>query len=64
MDEYRVARRLLMVEVNGGRVWGRPRLVWMDGVKMALGSRMMPVEAGCQIARKIGVEKADAYVDD
>ena len=25
MDEYRMARRLLMAEVSGGRVRGRPR---------------------------------------
>ena len=37
MDEYRMARRVLMAEVNGGRVRGRPRLGWMDDVKVALG---------------------------
>ena len=26
MDEYRMARRVLMAEVSGGRVQGRPRL--------------------------------------
>ena len=45
MDEYRVARRVLMAEVSGGRVRGRPRLGWMDGVKVALGNRGMMVEA-------------------
>ena len=30
MDEYRMARRVLMTEVSGGRVRGRPRLRWMD----------------------------------
>ena len=35
MDDYRMARRVLMVEVSGGRVRGRPRLGWMDGVKVA-----------------------------
>ena len=30
--EYRVARRVLMVEVIRGSVRGRPRLGWMDGV--------------------------------
>ena len=30
-----------MVEVSGGRVRGRPRLGWMDGVKVALGNRGM-----------------------
>ena len=29
MDDYRMARRLLMADVSGGRVWGRPRLSWM-----------------------------------
>ena len=32
MDEYRMAKRVLMAEVSGGRVRGRPRLGWMDGV--------------------------------
>ena len=31
LDEYRMARRVLMAEVSGGRVRGRPRLGWMDG---------------------------------
>ena len=31
MDEYRMVRRVLMAEVNGGRVRGRWRLGWMDG---------------------------------
>ena len=35
MDEYRITRRVLMAEVSGGRVRGRPRLGWMDGVKVA-----------------------------
>ena len=38
MDEHRMARRVLVAEVIGGRVRGRPRLGWMDGVKVALGS--------------------------
>ena len=41
MDEYRMSRRVLMAEVSGGRVRGRPRLGWMDGVKVALGNRGM-----------------------
>ena len=28
MDKYRMARRLLVVEVSGVCVWGRPRLGW------------------------------------
>ena len=33
MAEYRMARRVLMAEVSGGRVRGRPKLGWLDGVK-------------------------------
>ena len=32
----RIARRVLMAEVSGGRVRGRPRSGWMDGVKVSL----------------------------
>ena len=39
MDEYRMARRVLMAEVSGRRVPGRPRLRWMEGVNVALGNR-------------------------
>ena len=35
MGEYRMARRVLITEVSGGRVQGRPRFGWMDGVKVA-----------------------------
>ena len=34
-----MARRVLMEEVSGDRVQGRPRLGWMDGVQVALGNR-------------------------
>ena len=43
LDEHRMARRVLMADVSGGRVRGRPRLGWINGVKMALGSRGMTV---------------------
>ena len=36
MDEYRMARRVLIADESGGRVRGRPRLGLMDGVKVAL----------------------------
>ena len=36
MDDYRMVRRVLMAEVSGGRVRGRPRLGWMDGVKVGV----------------------------
>ena len=45
MDEYCMVRRVLMAEVSGGQVRGRPRLGWTDGVKEALGNRGLTVEA-------------------
>ena len=51
MDEYRMVRRVFMSEVSGGRVRGRPRLGWMDGVKVALGKRGMTVEAELQCVK-------------
>ena len=51
MDKYPMARRVLMAEVNGGRVRGRPRLGWMDGVKVALGHRGMTAEAARQCGK-------------
>ena len=46
-----MTRRVLMAEVSGGRVRGRPRLGWMDGVKVDLGNRGMTVEAAGQCAK-------------
>ena len=43
--------RVLMAEVNGGRVRSRQRLGWMGGVKVALGNRGMTVEAAQQCAK-------------
>ena len=51
MDVYRMARRVLMAEVSGRRVRGRPRLGWMDGVKVALGKRGMKVKDAQQCAK-------------
>ena len=33
MDDFGMARRMLMAEVSRGRVGGRQSLGWMDGVK-------------------------------
>ena len=44
-----MARKVLIAEVSGRRVRGRPRLSCMNGVKVALSNRGMTVEA----ARKI-----------
>ena len=51
MDEYRMARKVLMAEVSGGWVRGRSRLGWMDCVKVALGNRGMTVEAARHCAK-------------
>ena len=48
MDENKMTRRVLMAEVSGGLVWGRPRLDCMDGAKMALGNRGMRLVAARQ----------------
>ena len=58
MDEYRIARWVLVAKVSGGRVRGRPMSGWMDGVKVALGNRGMTVEA----ARKIGKSGEPWYI--
>ena len=45
------AEKGVMADVSGGRVRDRPRLGWMDGVKAALSSRGMTVEAVRQCAK-------------
>ena len=39
-----MARKVLIAEVGGGRVRGRSRLGWMDGVKATLGGGGVTVE--------------------
>ena len=39
MCEYRMARMVLMTYVSIGLARGKPRLVCMDGAKVALGNR-------------------------
>ena len=51
MDEYSMARRVLMTEVSGGPVRWRPRVGWMDGVKVVLGNRGMTVKAARQCSK-------------
>ena len=53
MDEYHMARRVLMAEVSEGRVRGRPSLGWMDGVNVALGNKGMTVEAARQCSKDL-----------
>ena len=65
MDEYRMARRVLMAEVSGGRVRGRQRLGWMDGVKVALGNEGLTVEAAAsKRERSERVESPGTYVTE
>ena len=40
-----------MAEIIGGRVRARPRLGWMNGVKVASGDRGVTVEAARQYAK-------------
>ena len=47
-DEYRMARKVLMAEVSGGRARGRLRSGWMDGEKVALGNNGVMVVAARQ----------------
>ena len=51
MDDYRMARRVFMAKVSGRWVRWRPRLSWMDDVKVALGKRGMMMEAARQCAK-------------
>ena len=62
MDDYRMARRVLMAEVSGGRVRGRLRLGWMDGVKVALGNRGLTVEAARQCAKDQKAWRAQVHM--
>ena len=58
-----MARRVLMVEVSGGRVRERPRLGWMDGVKS--GVRQQKNDGGgCATMRERpeSVESPGTYV--
>ena len=48
-----MVRRVLMAEVSGGRVRDRPRLGWMDGVKVALINRGMTVVAARQCVKDL-----------
>ena len=52
-----------MAEVSEGRVRGRPRLGWMDGVKLSLGNRGVTVDAVRQYT-KDRKERRGAYVTE
>ena len=46
MDEERTAKVVVISDVEGNRCRGRPRLGWMNGVRMAIRERGMSVEQG------------------
>ena len=60
MDEYRIAIRVLMAEVCGGRVRGRQKLV-DGGMKLAFGSRGIKVGL-TDNAGKIGRSREPSYI--
>ena len=64
MDEYRIARRVFMAEVSGGRIRGRPRLGWMDGVKVAWQQRNDGGGSASMRERSERVESPGTYVTE
>ena len=67
MDEYRMARRVLMAEVSEGGVRRRPRLGWMDGVNCEGGLRQQRNDGGgCETMRERSerVESPGTYVTE
>ena len=56
-----MGRRVLMAEVSGGRVRGRTRLGWMDGVKVAFSFWRMRWRLRDN-ARKIGKSGEPWYI--
>ena len=65
MDEHRIAGRVLISEVSGGRVQGRLRLGWMDGVKGGLRQQRNDGGGGAIMPeRSERVESAGTYVTE
>ena len=62
MDEFRMARRVLMAEVSGGRVRCRPRLGWMEGSL----EKQRNDDGGCATMRERSerVESPGTYVTE
>lgn len=64
LDEYRMVRTILLAEVSGRRVRSRPRLVWMNSMKVYLGSRQMTIKVSGSMREKFeGLQSACAYVE-
>ena len=53
-----------LAEVSGGRVRGRLRLGWMDGVNVALGNRAMGGGCATMRYRSERVQSAGTYVTE
>ena len=66
IDEYPVpyGRKGVDGEVSGGRVRGRPRLGWMNGVKVDLSNREMTVEAARQCSKDRKEWRAQVYISE
>ena len=66
LNENCVGKRVLMEEVSRVRVGGRPRLDWMDSVKVALGSKGITIDGHCPTMseRQEGGERPGASEDD
>ena len=67
MDEYRKARRVLRADVSGGRLRGRARLGWLDGVKVVLGCKVGNAKVGSSRPTRtsaLGVASPGAFVDE
>ena len=63
MNEYHMARRVLMAEVSRRQGRGRPRLGWMDDVIVVLGNRGMTTGGGCATMRE-RLESPGTYVTE
>ena len=64
MDESWLARRVMMAEVYGGRVRGRPRFSWMEGVMVALGNTCSGSLSQCSVLTIFFVWVASGLVGD
>ena len=53
-----------MAEVSGGRLRGKSRLGWMDGVKVAFGNRGMTGGCATMRERSARVESPGTYVTE
>ena len=55
---------MLTADVSEGRVRGRPKFGWMDGVKVALSNRGLSVEAARPCAKDRKVKSNRAFVTE